>query len=119
VEASLHHLVVEGCVSTSIQNQARSALLFLYREVLESEMPWLQGVESAKRDKRLPVVLTPEETKRLAPMEGADTGNCRLASQAAYGTGMCIMEWLRLRVKDRNFARSENAVCGRKASRSR
>jgi site-specific recombinase XerD len=57
-EAFLTHLAVEGKVAASTQNQARAALLFLYREVLQQELPWLDGVEAAKESRRLPVVLT-------------------------------------------------------------
>ncbi|SBT08599.1 hypothetical protein ACCAA_590015 [Candidatus Accumulibacter aalborgensis] len=107
VEAFLTHLAVEGRVSASTQNQAKSALLFLYKEVLETELPWLDEVESAKASKRLPVVLTPEEVQRLlAPIDGTPGLILRLL----YGTGMRIMECLRLRVKDVDFARSEILV---------
>jgi len=72
VDAFLSHLAVEGRVSASTQNQARSALLFLYKEVLETELPWLDGVKSARTGKRLPVVLTADEAQRLlAPIKGS------------------------------------------------
>jgi site-specific recombinase XerD len=107
VETFLTHLAVEARVSASTQNQAKSALLFLDKEVLETELPWLDEVESAKASKRLPVVLTPEEVQRLlAPIDGT-TG---LILRLLYGTGMRIMECLRLRVKDVDFARSEVLV---------
>ena len=107
VEAFLTQLAVEGRVSASTQNQAKSALLFLYKEVLETELPWLDEVESAKSTKRLPVVLTPEEVQRLlAPIDGTKGLILRLL----YGTGMRIMECLRLRVKDVDFARREILV---------
>jgi len=107
VEAFLTHLAVAGRVSASTQNQARSALLFLYKEVLATELPWLDQVESAKSSERLPVVLTPEEVQRLlAPMEGTPALICQLL----YGTGMRLMECLRLRVKDVDFARGEIVV---------
>ncbi len=107
VEAFLSHLAVEGRVSASTQNQARSALLFLYKEVLETELPWLEGVESAKVGKRLPVVLTAEEAQRLlAPIQGS----AGLILRLLYGTGLRIMECLRLRVKDLDFARREITV---------
>ena len=61
VEAFLTHLAVAGNVAASTQNQAKSALLFLYREVLETELPWLDNVERARAPKRLPVVLTRDE----------------------------------------------------------
>jgi site-specific recombinase XerC len=71
VEAFLTHLAVAGRVSASTQNQAKSALLFLYKEVLGVELPWLDGIESAKRPARLPVVLTVAEVEAvLAPVNG-------------------------------------------------
>ncbi|MBN8436909.1 MAG: integron integrase [Candidatus Accumulibacter sp.] len=107
VEAFLTHLAVEGRVSASTQNQAKSALLFLYKEVLRTNLPWLDDVESAKSGKRLPVVLTPEEVQRLlGPIDGT-TG---LILRLLYGTGMRMMECLRLRVKDVDFARREILV---------
>ncbi|MCM8596286.1 integron integrase [Accumulibacter sp.] len=107
VETFLSHLAVEGRVSAATPNQARSALLFLYKEVLETELPWLEDVEPAKTTRCLPVVLTPDEVRRLlAPLEGATA----LIVQLLYGTRMRLMECLRLRVKDVDFARSEIIV---------
>ena len=100
----LTHLAVEGKVAASTQNQAKSALLFLYREVLGIQLPWLDDIESAKTPKRLPVVLTKEEVLAiLLQMEGRQ----QLIGRLLYGTGMRILECLRLRVKDVDFARSE------------
>lgn len=65
VEAFLTHLAVAGNVAASTQNQARSALLFLYKEVLGAELPWLDNVEQARKPKRLPVVLTADEARGL------------------------------------------------------
>ncbi|MBN8449329.1 MAG: integron integrase [Candidatus Accumulibacter sp.] len=107
VEAFLTHLAVAGRVSASTQNQAKSALLFLYKEVLETELPWLDDVESAKASKRLPVVLTPDEVQRLLVLIEGTAG---LILRLLYGTGMRIMECLRLRVKDVDFARGEILV---------
>ncbi len=116
VEAFLTHLAVEGRVAASTQNQAKSAILFLYREVLGVELPWLDGVESAKGGKRLPVVLTRDEVQRLlAPLEGT-TG---LVLRLLYGTGMRIMECVRLRVKDVGFARREILIREGKGFRDR
>ena len=71
VEAFLSHLATAGRVSPSTQNQALSALLFLYREVLEVELPWLDGVVRAKRPKHIPVVLTESEVRALlAQLDG-------------------------------------------------
>lgn len=104
VEAFLTHLAVQGQVSASTQNQALSALLFLYREVLEQDFPWLQEVVRAKRPARLPVVLTQTEVaailERMQGMHG-------LMARLLYGTGMRLMEVVRLRVKDVDFERAE------------
>ena len=107
VEAFLTHLAVAGKVAASTQNQAKSALLFLYREVLEIELPWLDRVEAAKAPKRLPVVLTRDEVQALlVRLEGTSW----LIANLLYGTGLRIMEALRLRVKDVDFARREVLV---------
>jgi len=107
VEAFLSHLAVDRSVSASTQNQAKSALLFLYREVLQIELPWLDKVTQAKTPKRLPVVMTREEVQAvLARMEGT----IWLIASLLYGSGMRIMECLRLRVKDVDFARREILV---------
>ena len=107
VEAFLTHLAVHGKVAAATQNQAKSALLFLYREVLESELPWLENVERAKAPKRLPVVLTPQETQAVLSRL---SGTHRLVASLLYGAGLRIMEALRLRVKDVEFARGEIIV---------
>jgi integron integrase len=107
VSEFLTHLAVAGQVAASTQNQAKSALLFLYREVLDVELPWLDDVESAKAPRRLPVVLTQAEVVALlARLEGTNALVCRLL----YGTGLRIMECLRLRVKDVEFERGEILV---------
>jgi integron integrase len=107
VSEFLTHLAVAGQVAASTQNQAKSALLFLYREVLDVELPWLDDVESAKAPRRLPVVLTQAElVALLARLEGTNALVCRLL----YGTGLRIMECLRLRVKDVEFERGEILV---------
>jgi integron integrase len=107
VEAFLTHLAVAGRVAASTQNQAKSALLFLYREVLEVELPWLDNVQQAKAPQRLPVVLTRDEVQVLL---GRLHGTHWLVASLLYGTGMRIMECLRLRVKDVDFARGEILV---------
>ena len=107
VESFLTHLAVQGRVSASTQNQAKSALLFLYKEVIGEELPWLDNIETAKRPTRLPVVLTVEEvTAILAGVDGAGG----LILKLLYGTGMRILECLRLRVKDINFTKREIIV---------
>lgn len=107
VEAFLTHLAVQGRVAASTQNQAKSALLFLYREVLERDLPWLEDVERAKAPKRLPVVLTQEEAQTvLSRLKGTHW----LVAGLLYGSGLRIMEALRLRVKDLEFTRGEILV---------
>lgn len=107
VEAFLTHLAVVGRVAAATQNQARSALLFLYKEVLGSALPWLDNVEQAKRPKRLPVVLTPDEARALmARLDGAHW----LVAALLYGAGLRLMEALRLRVQDVDFKRREIVV---------
>ena len=112
----LSYLAVERNVSASTQNQAKSALLFLYREVLKIELPWLEEVISAKTAKRLPVVLTQVETRQLL---GAMSGTMGLMASLLYGTGMRLMEGLRLRVKDVEFTRREIIVREGKGNKDR
>ena len=107
VEGFLTRMAVHGRVSASTQNQAKSALLFLYKEVLGEQLPWLDNIETAKRPERLPVVLTVEEVRAiLAEVDG--TGG--LILHLLYGTGMRILESLRLRVKDINFPKREIVI---------
>jgi integron integrase len=107
VEVFLTHLAVAGKVSASTQNQAKSALLFLYREVLEIRLPWLDNITQAKAPKRLPVVLTVSEAREvLSRMNGSHL----LIASLLYGGGMRLMEAVRLRVKDVDFARREIVV---------
>ena len=107
VEAFLTHLAVAGRVAASTQNQAKSALLFLYREVLGVELPWLDKVERAKAPKRLPVVLSRAEVHAVL---GRLQGTHWLIASLLYGTGMRLMECLRLRAKDVDFDRGEILV---------
>jgi integron integrase len=107
VEAFLTHLAVHGKVAAATQNQAKSALLFLYREVLEQDLPWLENVEKAKAPKRLPVVLTQTEVQSVLARL---TGTHWLVAGLLYGAGLRIMEALRLRVKDVEFSRGEILV---------
>lgn len=116
VEAFLTHLAVEGNVAAATQNQALSALLFLYRDVLGVELPWLDNVTRAKRPQRLPVVLTREEVHAvLDRMEGV----YGLMARLLYGTGMRLMECVRLRVKDVDFSRGEILVRDGKGAKDR
>ena len=112
----LTHLAVKGKVAASTQNQAKSALLFLYRDVLEIELPWLDDVAKAKDAKRLPVVLTVQETQRLI---GELDGTSGLIARLLYGTGMRVMEGVRLRVKDVEFTRRELIVREGKGNKDR
>ena len=107
VEVFLTHLAVDRNVSASTQNQAKSALLYLYKEVLGVELPWLDNVTQAKVPQRLPVVLTQAEVQAvLSRMDGT----MWLIASLLYGSGLRIMETLRLRVKDVDFAQREILV---------
>ena len=116
IERFLTSLAVDRKVAASTQNQALSALLFLYREVLATELPWLDGAIRPKGSRRLPVVLTPEE---VATLIGGLHGTHRLLGALLYGTGMRIMEALRLRVKDVDFARNEILIRDGKGAKDR
>jgi len=116
VEAFLSHLATGARVAASTQNQALSALLFLYREVLHVDLPWLDGVVRAKRPKRVPVVLTENELRALlAQLEGTRW----LVASLLYSSGMRLLEGLRLRVKDVDFERREITVRDGKGARDR
>lgn len=116
VEAFLTHLAVEGSVSASTQNQALSALLFLYREVLGINLPWMETMVRAKKPQRLPVVMTRAEvTLVLERMEGG----YGLMARLLYGTGMRLMECCRLRVKDVDFGQREILVRDGKGGKDR
>ncbi len=116
VEAFLSDLAVRGQVAAGTQNQALSAILFLYRVVLGVELPWMNGVVRAKRPRRVPVVLAQDEVRRLlASMDGRPW----LLASLLYGTGMRLLECLRLRVKDIDFARSEITVRDGKGGKDR
>jgi integron integrase len=116
VEAFLSHLAVEGNVSASTQNQALSALLFLYREVLAIELPWLDDVVRAKKPQRLPSVLNRAEVSLvLERMEGTYS----LMARLLYGTGMRLMECCRLRVKDIDFGQREILIRDGKGAKDR
>jgi integron integrase len=116
VEAFLTWLAVERDVAASTQNQAQCALLFLYREVLGVDLPWLDDVERAKRPIKLPVVLTVDEVVRILERL---KGTHRLIGRLMYGTGLRILEALRLRVKDVDFHRREILVRDGKGAKDR
>jgi integron integrase len=116
VERFLTSLAVHGKVAASTQNQALSALLFLYRDVLGLEQPWLENVTRAKRPSKLPTVLAREEVQcLLAAMDGRPW----LLASLLYGTGMRLMECLRLRVCDIDFVRHEITVRNGKGGKDR
>ena len=116
VERFLSSLAVDGQVAASTQNQALSALLFLYKEVLGIELPWMEDVTRAKRPRRLPTVLSRGEVQDLlAQLDGRPW----LLSSLLYGTGLRLMECLRLRVKDVDFARNEITVRNGKGGKDR
>jgi len=117
IEAFLTALAMERNVAASIQGQALTALLFLYKEVLHTELPWLDEVTRAKRPARLPTVLTREEVRAL--FRYVDDLLLSLIVQLLYGTGMRLMEGLRLRVKDVEFTRSEVVVRDGKGGKDR
>ena len=116
VEAFLSDLAVRRDVSASTQNQALSAILFLYKQVLQIELPWMDGVIRARRPQRLPVVLTREEVASvLAELDGT----LWLIASLLYGSGMRLMEALRLRVKDVEFSRLEILIRDGKGQKDR
>ena len=112
----LSSLAVDGKVAASTQNQALSALLFLYRQVLELDVPWLDEVVRAKRPTRLPVVLTREEVRTvLQPLAGTP----RLMAHLLYGAGLRLLECCRLRVQDVDFASNQIVVRTGKGDKDR
>ena len=116
VEAFLTHLAVDRHVSASTQNQAKAAILYLYKQVLGVELAWLDDVVQAKTPRRLPVVLTAAEVRALLLHMQGTTG---LIAQLLYGTGMRLLEALRLRVKDVEFARREIVIREGKGNKDR
>ena len=116
LEAFLTHLAVEGRVAASTQNQALSALLFLYREVLAINLPWLDNVVRAKTPQRLPVVLTRQEV--VSVLDGM-SGVHGLMARLLYGTGMRLMECVRLRVKDVDFEQAKILIRDGKGAKDR
>jgi integron integrase len=116
VSAFLTHLANDRQVAASTQNQAKAALLYLYKEVLQVELPWLDEVVQPKVSRRPPVVLTPTEVRDLLQRMSGTTG---LIAQLLYGTGMRLLEVLRLRVKDVEFSRREILVREGKGNKDR
>jgi integron integrase len=116
VEAFLTDLAVQRRVSASTQNQAKSAILFLYKEVIDKDLPWLDGVVAARVSQRLPVVLSVEEVNAAL---GHLRGTSGLIARLLYGSGLRILECLRLRVKDLDFASREILVRDGKGAKDR
>jgi integrase len=110
----LSHLAVKRNVAASTQNQALSAILLLYREVLDIQLNWIEGVERAKKSIRLPVVFTKDEARAvLARLDGTKW----LMASLLYGSGLRLMECIRLRVKDVDFAQSQIVIRGERVVR--
>jgi integron integrase len=112
----LTHLARDGDVAASTQNQALSALLFLYKEVLKQEIGWLEHVERAKKPARLPVVLTRDEVNKIF---NHLHGTFRIMAGLLYGSGLRLMECVRLRVKDIDFAKAYITVRDAKGGKDR
>lgn len=116
VQAFLTMLATQRRVSSSTHNQALSALLFLYREALGQDLPWLDGLQRPTHTKRIPTVLTGEEVRALL---AAMDGPIALVAKLLYGTGMRLMEVLRLRVKDVDFDKRVIVVREAKGNKDR
>ena len=112
----LSHLATDRNVAAATQNVALAALLFLYRDVLQIDLPLVEGVERAKRPKRVPVVFTPEEVKRVL---WHISGTHHLIASLLYGAGLRLMEAVRLRVQDLDFAYKQITVRDGKGERDR
>src|SRR5881409_3748448 len=114
----LSSLAVDANVSASTQNQALAAIVFLYREVLNMPVGWLNALVRAKRPRRVPVVFTREEVRQLlAQMQGR--GSPALVIELLYGSGIRLLEALHLRVKDVDFGQNQITVRGGKGDRDR
>lgn len=119
VEAFLTYLATARHVSSSTQNQALSAILFLYREVLALDLPWLDNFERSKKPRQLPVVLTTHEIKALLHEADKAPAPIGLIIKLLYGTGMRLMEAVRLRVKDVELSRREIIIRDGKGGKDR
>ncbi len=116
VEAFLTSLAVDGCVSESTQRQALSALLFLYRQVLEVQLPWLDGLVRAKPSQHVPEVLSRDEVRALFSRLKGERG---LILKLLYGSGLRLGEALHLRVKDLDLQRLQLTVRDGKGGKDR
>ncbi len=116
VTAFLSYLTTERDVAATMQQQALSALLFLYKQVLEIDLPWLDSLVRPKKPARLPTVLNPAEIQKiLALMEG----HHGLMARLLYGAGMRLMECQRLRIKDIDLIRKEIMIRDGKGGKDR
>ena len=116
IEQFLTHLAVQRRVSAATQNQALQALLFIYRHVLDIELPWLDNITRATHEKKLPVVLTRQEVRALlVELQGTPW----LVASLLYGSGLRLMEAMRLRVKDLAIERGEVIVREGKGGKDR
>ncbi len=116
VSEFLTYLANDGDVAASTQNQALSALLFLYKEVFKQQIGWIDQVDRATKPRRVPVVLSPSEVKRVfAHLNGTP----KLMAALLYGSGLRLMECVRLRVKDIDFAYEQITVRDAKGGRDR
>lgn len=116
IRAFISHLAVESNVTASTQTVALSALLFLYREVLKQDLKYISQIERARRSRRVPTVFTRDETKRIL---GNLAGTHWLIASLLYGSGLRLMECLRLRVKDIDFNLSQIIVRDGKGEKDR
>ncbi len=116
VNAFLTHLAVERKVAAATQNQALQAVLFLYKQVLDAPVGWIEGITRAKRPKTVPVVLTPDEAVKILSLLKEPYS---LVVGLQYGSGLRVMEALELRVKDLDFGRGELTVRRGKGDKDR
>jgi len=116
IEKFLSHLAVDKHVSSSTQNQALCAIVFLYKKVLEKDFGWLEDVVRANRSKRLPVVFTREEVMKVFQNMSGET---KLIASLLYGSGLRLGEALQLRIKDIDFTYKQLTVRESKGSKDR
>jgi len=116
VQAFLSHLAVTQHVSASTQNQALNALVFLYQQVLHLELDSLENLVRAKRSRRIPLVMSKEEVRRVI---ASLSGTHQLLAKLLYGTGLRLLECLRLRVKDIDFQQNQVVVRNGKGNKDR
>jgi integron integrase len=116
VTSFLSYLAVDRKVSSSTQNPALAAILFLYKEVLKQPLEWLDNIQRAKKPERLPLVFTPDEVRYiLMHLEGSKW----MVASLLYGAGLRLLESLRLRVKDLDFSYKQITVRDGKGAKDR